>query len=76
MKEGGMKHLYINNEGKVHFNINGYGKLQGKTVINDGNEHVIALRHMKDELKWYLFVDGKEEAGKVIPKKAVAPSNS
>ena len=36
VKEGGMKHLYIDQEGKVCFNINSYGQLHGRTKINDG----------------------------------------
>ena len=73
MKEAGIKHLFINSDGKPYFSINGYGMLQGKTKVNDGIEHTIALRHLKEELKWSLIVDSRVEAEKVIQKKAVAP---
>ena len=65
-KEAGAMHLYINKDRKLHFHINGFGRLHGKTVINDGEEHVVALRYLKSQFKWFIFVDGKEDCRKVI----------
>ena len=66
VKEAGIKHLYVSKEGKLHFHINGYGMLMGKTNINDRMEHQIAVRHLKNQMQWEIFVDGKEEAHKFI----------
>jgi len=65
--EAGVKHLYVNADGKIYFNINGFGTLYGRTSIRDGEEHQIALRHIVPELKWILYIDGKEDGHKVIP---------
>lgn len=62
-----IKHLFVNSEGKIHFHINGFGTLYGRTPINDGQEHQIALRHIVPDLKWIIYIDGKEECHKVIP---------
>ena len=62
-----IKHLFVNADGKIHFHINGFGTLYGRTPINDGQEHQIALRHTVPDLKWVIYIDGKEECHKTIP---------
>lgn len=71
-----IKHLYVNSEGKLHFHINGFGTLYGRTQLNDGREHAIAVRHTIPDLTWTLYIDGKEECRKVIPQRSAPPERS
>jgi hypothetical protein len=71
-----IKHLYVNAEGKLHFHINGFGTLYGRTKINDGKQHLIAVRHTIPDLTWTIFIDGREEYSKVIPNRSAPPEKS
>jgi len=71
-----IKHLYVNSEGKLHFHINGFGTLYGRTPINDGKEHMIAVRHTIPDLTWVIYIDGREECRKVIPQRSAPPERS
>ena len=42
--------------------VSGLGIMKGKTKLNDGFEHTIAVKHTFKDLTWSLVIDGKQEA--------------
>ena len=38
----------------------------GKTFLNDKMVHQIAVRHDKELMQWTIYVDGYEDAQKII----------
>ena len=59
MVEEYVKHLYLNPEGKLIMQVSGLGIMKGKTKLNDGFEHTIAVKHTFKDLTWSLVIDGK-----------------
>ena len=66
--ESGSKLLHIQAAGTLCFTIHDGKQITGNTVVTDGKDHVVALRYLKGQDTWYIFLDGKEEAsGKQAP---------
>ena len=76
MIEGCTKHLYLNKDGLLVFQINGIGTLKSKTKLNDGFEHTVAVKHVFKHLTWSLLIDGVQEARLQIVQKTPLPSQS
>ena len=74
--EGCVKHLSLNQEGHLLLHINGFGVLKGKSILTDGIDHVVAVRHTMKDLKWAIIVDGNEEASMQIVQKTPPPAKS
>jgi len=42
--------------------------------VDDGKEHIVALRYIVKDEKWTIFLDGKEDVAKQLAKtRAVDP---